>query len=609
MDRLLMLAKKGHKKAFKKLYTHYGNCFFGYVIKLIHSEAVARDIFEMTWQTIFLEIQQVESMDVSLFRTLNSIMAKEQTQLEKHPKNGFIISNHSLIIGLHLNKKMLQLTDSDLDFLLDQTLKSEKELKAEKNNTDIEIKLNRILSGLLASSQEYFQNITELNQYLRNMFKYHEIDQLMTYEIFLFIDNKQKRNMILFVGLFVILLISAFYFGRGLSPTLEDEAVETPTYTQEVYEFPAYCELNLIETSLNGSLVEFKFQLSNIDNMPLEYVDLVIQFPRISKRSYRLKRVNDIFTLYYDLNYEELLYDTLIIEATVRNAGELIIEQLFSVELSDLLGWDEVHPINKTIDTPEIQFQLINYAFRGPLLTVDIKELSCIVTQDHYLDFIVVDNNDNMYHGDVEELFDDGTYRLHFGNVAHYLELDSFELILRSIFYDDIESLGKIENEQKFFSYNNLDFTFLINRSIEGYDIFELISDDILPVEQFPELAIEGITGIYTLRPNGISDDTNITRHNYEEVYEKTGGNVTAEEMIVYYEDTYNIILNKDDLINKLYMLPDREVIIVEIDGSKRNSLTYQSYFGDALDDLELFIFNESIKLEINKSTFIECVE
>jgi len=615
MDKTLELAKKGNKRALKKLYKSYSNYFYGYISKLVHSEAVTRDIFETTWQTVFLDITSINSMTVALFRTLNKVMENEKTRLGISQNKISLINNQSIIIDLHLNNKLLQLSDSDLEFLLDQILKSKDELTFQDDNNDIQIKTNTILSELMIFSDDRFQDITKLHEHLETMFNYHDIDKLMTYEIYTFIDNKQKRTKILYAGLLVIVSIIMIFLGRELSVREIETSNEIqipnesePTETQSITGISNQTEVILIGSLLNGGIVELDFQLTNAESSVLEHTDLFIRFPRLTNNSYKLKKTNDIYTLFYDLDYEKILDENILVEVSVSSVGVILIKEEFFIDLSLLEGWTKVYPINKTIETPLSQLEIIDLTLKGPFLSLNMKEIQSSMQSYHSYYVIVEDNNGNQYEGMDDYIYRD-TFSINFGNLPQYSTIDTFEIYLESMFFEDLTYIGRIIEDQKSFMYNNHEFTFKVNRNTSGRVYFELFTDDVLFSNDYPNLLLKESDGWYRLHQNLFPFDVNITRLDYETVYNRTGGHVSVEEMLMYYLTTYNILLAEGDLSYQLQFLPEREFITVLVSDYKNDFLTYPTYFGDTLNDLELAIDAEFRVIEINEHFTVKSIE
>lgn len=606
MDKLLQLAKKGNKKAFKKLYVRYANYFYGYLLKLVHTEAVARDIFETTWQSLFLNITMIDSMPVTIFRTLNREMENEKRHLEHKV---LLSISHSMVVDLHLNTKLLQLSDVDLSFLLEQMIKSQETLQSESIDKDIQLIINRILSEVLFLSDDCFQNITMLYDHLLSLFKYHEIDRLMTYEIYTFIDNKQKRTIVLYGGLLVLVSIIMIFLGQELSLRQIDTIDEVlPFIESEANDSISDADVALIESSLNGSVVELNFQLLNTNSSSLKHIDLIIRFPRLTSNSYKLKRTNDVYTLYYDLDYEKLLDERILIEVSVSNAGEIITKEEFNINLSLLEGWTKVYPINKTIQTPLSELEIIDFTLNGPFLSLNMKEIQDSMQSYHSYYIIVEDNNGNQYEG-----MDDYIYRnifsIDFGHITQYSIIETFEIYIESMFYEDLKYIGKITNDQKSFMYKNHEFTFKINRNTKGRVYFELIADDVLFSEDYPNLLLSETDSWFRLHQNLFPYNVDITRLDYENVYKRNDGHVGVKEMITYYLATYNILLAEGDLSYQLQFLPEREFITVLVSDYKSIFLTYSTYFGDTLNEMELAIDAEFRVIKIKERITVECIE
>ena len=606
MDKLLQLAKKGNKKAFKKLYVRYANYFYGYLCKLVHTEAVVRDIFEITWQSLFLNITMIDSMPVELFRTLNRVMENEKTRFE----NKVLIStSHSMVVDLHLNTKLLQLSDSDLSFLLEQIINSQETLKSESVDKDIQLIINRILSEVLFLADDCFQNITMLHDHLLSLFKYHEIDRLMTYEIYTFIDNKQRRSIVLYAGLLVLVSIIMIFLGQELSLRQIDTIDEVlPFIELEPNDLISDADVALIGKSLKGSVVELNFQLLNTNSSSLKHIDLFIRFPRLTSNSYKLKRTNGVYTLYYDLDYEKLLDERILIEVSVSNAGEIITKEEFHINLSLLEGWTKVYPINKTIETPLSQLEIIDLTLNGPFLSLNMKEIQDSMQSYHSYYVIVEDNKGNQYEG-----MDDYIYRnifsIDYGHITQYSTIETFEIYIESMFYEDLKYIGKIINDQKSFIYKNHEFTFKINRNTSGRVYFELIADDVLFSEDYPNLLLNETDSWFRLHQNLFPYNVDITRLDYENVYNRNDGHVGVKEMITYYLATYNILLAEGDLSYQLQFLPEREFITVLVSDYKSVFLTYSTYFGDTLNEMELAIDAEFRVIKIKEHITVECIE
>ncbi|MBI9011769.1 MAG: hypothetical protein JEZ08_06005 [Clostridiales bacterium] len=606
MDKLLELAKKGNKRAFKKLYIRYANYFYGYLCKLVHTETIARDIFETTWQSLYLNITTIESMPVALFRTLNRVMENENRRL----KNKVSINiRPSSVADLHLNIKLLQLSDADLSVLLEQMIELQEELKTEATDDSLQLKINRILSEVLVFADDYFQNTTMLHDHLKSMFQYREIDGLMTYEINTFIENKQKRFFVLYATLLVLVSIIMIFLGQELSMRKMDTANDVQAVIElEQSDLINDADVALIETSLNGSVVEINFQLINIESHSLKYTDLFIRFPRLTNNSYKLKRVNDVYTLFYNLDYEKLLDQRMLIEVSVSNAGQIVTKEEFNLDLSLLEGWRKIYPINKTIETPLSQLELIDLTLDGPFLSLNMKEIHGYMQSYHDYYVIVEDNNGNQYEGWNNYISND-IFRIEFGNLTQYSTIKNFEIYFESLFYEDLNYIGKIIDDQKSFMYKNHEFLFRINRNTPGRVYFELIADDLLFSEDYPKLSLKETDGWYRLHQNLFPYNVDITRNDYENVYKETDGDVSVEEMLSYYLKTYNMLLLEGDLSYQLQFLPEREFITVLVSDFRSDFLTYSTYFGDTLNEMELAIDSEFRVIEIKEHITVEGIE
>lgn len=606
MDKLLQSAKKGNKRALKKLYLRYAHYFYGYLCKLVCSEVLARDIFKITWQSLFLNITTIDSMPVGIFRTLNEVMENEKTHLETKE---FINTSHSMSIDLHLHSKLLQLSDSDLAFLLEQMIYSQEALKSEAIDKDLQFNMNRILSEVLVFADNSFNNTSLLHDHLQSLFKSHEIDGLMTYEIYTFIDNKQRRTIIPYISLLVLVSIIMIFLGQELSLRKMNSIDKPPTNIElKPSHLMHDVHVTLIETSLNGSVIELDFQLLNNISSSIHYTDLFIRFPRLTSTSYKLKRTNDIYTLYYDLDYEKLLDENILIEVSVSDAGKTITKEEFNINLSLLEGWTKVYPINKSIKTPLNQLDITDLTLNGPFLSLNIKEIQDSMLSYHSYYVFVEDNNGIQYENTDDYVYND-IFNINFGHLTQYSTIETFEIYFESMLYEDLEYIGKIIDDQKSFMYKSHDFTFKVNRNTSNRIYFELIADDVLFSEDYPNLSLKETGGWFRLHQNLFPYTVKITRLDYETVSNRTGGNVTTEEMLAYYLATHNILLAEGDLSYQLQFLPERDFITVLVSNYKSDFLTYSTYFGDTLNELELAIDAELKVIELKEHITVDCIE
>lgn len=631
MDKLLKLAQKGSRGAFKRLFNYYGPISYGYIIKVTDSQSIAEDVFESVWLEVYREIKNIETpLNIFIIKKIDA----ELIDLQNVNANGVHYDDRVVTDNAYkqIKENLLNLPDEILYTVLNSyfshlLLKDADETSLKKSIENDQYILQALSSGVIKSLDKKNISVETLTaegtltpyemvqNLLPDLFEPKLLEENQQSDFLKFVVYRRKKYIVL-VSVFTILLCSVIYYYKDRVPVIEHFAASL-TSSQEESEIRFVEEsqgerllegidINICSQNLETGVLYLEFEIQNLNDSLPEDVYMRVTLSNSSKHSYILKRDYDIFSFPYDVENGELESETLEFSASLISHDSLVISKDFKVNLSDYEEWSRFYELDEKFDTGPTQIHVTSLETRGPFVQLSYKEYSNLVEDFRFYHILIEDDQNNVYEF-FEERRSEGRYLLETGAFTDYTSIKTLTVHFLYLHYDDLYTLGEIEDDHLSFDHNNREYSFDIIREDSEVVRFELSTNEVISGGEFPTLKIRENHGWLNLHPGQVSEYSIVTVNDYYNVYGTTDNEVVdVRKMVEYYDQKYKIMLDENHLSYMLQFLPGVNEVEVMSEGYRANRLTYQSYFGETTDQLELAINYGRIELEIMESFIVE---
>lgn len=625
MDKLFLLAQKGSKRAFKELFDYYGPINYGYIMNQTDSESVSEDVFEAVWLETYREIEAIEQpLNVYIMKKtcqeLIRIQNLNDSELyhEDRPVKDDAYSE--------VNNRLLNLSDDLLSRVLEPYFdysyikEDDEDLSTVDADTwavlfpDTETSVHKDVEDI--TSNDVLNTDARNSRRLSLLFKPMLPGERSRSEILNFVVYKRKKYITLVVA-FIILLSCVVYVYKDRIPVINQLNASSNSSQEssdiifedvpEVEKPTVVAEINMSSKEFEAGVLYLEFDIEHMTEPLSEDSYMRVTLINDSHHSYILKRTDNQFSFPYDVSGETLDEEILAFSASLICEDALVTSKEFDIDLSEFAEWSRVYVLDEMFDTGHSQIHFKSLEMRGPFIRLYYDESADSVDRFRYYHIEIEDDHKNRY--SINDIgWDMGSPIMETGAVEDYRNIHTLTIHLLHLRYDELEVIGEIKEDHLTFTYRNREYFFEIIRNDDEPVHFVLSTDEVIDGGEFPILRIRQDNGWFNLNTNQGIDTAVVTAADYYNVYETEGDQtIDIDKMIEYYDKKYGKQLDGSHLSSVMPKLPEgANEVEVMIKSFKTKELSYQSYFGDTTQPLELAISHGEAYVELMKSFVVD---